>query len=150
LRALLQRVSSAKVLVEGEIISSIRKGLLIYLGVGADDTEADARQLADKVGDLRIFADSEGKTNLSIKDVSGEALIVSQFTLYANCRKGNRPSFTEAAGSEKGLALYELFVELFKTKARKVAKGQFAAHMSVFSENDGPFTLILDSRKTTS
>jgi D-tyrosyl-tRNA(Tyr) deacylase len=141
-------VQTAKVIVEGEIIGSIRKGLLIYLGVGASDTEEVAVKLAEKVGNLRIFADKEGKTNLSVADVSGEALVVSQFTLYANCTKGNRPSFIGAAPPELAEALYLRFVEELRSKARKVSTGQFGASMQVVCENNGPFTIMLDSDKS--
>jgi D-tyrosyl-tRNA(Tyr) deacylase len=138
------------VIVEGEIIGSIRKGLLVYLGVGQTDTEDESARMAGKVGNIRIFEDRDGKINLSLADVKGEVLIVSQFTLYANCKKGNRPSFIEAAPPELALKLYERFIEEMRSRARRVSTGQFGASMQVISENSGPFTIMLDSDKSGS
>jgi len=148
MRAVVQRVSKAMVEVEGEIISSINKGILVFLGVGEEDTIDDAKYMAEKVTNLRIFEDENGKMNLSVLDVDGEILVVSQFTLYGDVRKGKRPSFTMAAGHEKAVNLYEEFVKLCREKTEKVTTGQFQAHMIVKLENDGPVTILLDSKKT--
>ena len=147
MRALVQRVSEASVLVDGSIAGQIRRGLLIFLGIRQDDTEARAEQLATKIGQLRIFPDSAGKMNLSLRDISGEMLIVSQFTLYGDTRKGNRPSYTEAAHPEKALELYQRFVESCRSRGFPVATGVFQAHMEVRLINDGPVTIWCDSEK---
>lgn len=145
MRAVVQRVSHAQVSVDGEVVGSIKRGLLILLGVGQEDAEAQVERLWTKISKLRIFDDENGKTNLSLADVSGEVLVVSQFTLYANCRKGNRPSFTQAGAPDEANRLYELFTERARRDIRRVETGIFGAHMKVELENDGPFTTILDT-----
>ncbi len=144
MRFLIQRVNSASVQVDGETTGSIGKGLLVFIGICETDDEAIADKLLDKLLKLRIFDDADGKTNLSVFDVSGELLLVSQFTLYANCKKGNRPSFTDAAGPEKANRLYEYIIKEAEKKIR-VGTGIFGADMKVTLENDGPFTVMLDS-----
>ena len=147
MRALVQRVSEASVLVDSSTVGQIQKGLLIFLGIRQDDTEAQAEQLATKIALLRIFPDSDGKMNLSLRDISGEMLIVSQFTLYGDIRKGNRPSYLDAAKPEKALALYECFIEKCRRKGFPVATGVFQAHMEVRLINDGPVTIWCDTEK---
>ena len=147
MRALVQRVSEASVLVDSSTVGQIQKGLLIFLGIRQDDTEAQAEQLAIKIGQLRIFPDSDGKMNLSLHDISGEMLIVSQFTLYGDTRKGNRPSYLDAAKPEKALALYECFIEKCRSRGFPVATGVFQAHMEVRLINDGPVTIWCDTEK---
>ena len=144
MRAILQRVSQASVTVEGQVISSIGPGLLILLGVGHGDGEEHAAFLADKVANLRIFEDEAGKTNLSILDVKGEAIVVSQFTLYADTRKGRRPSFTDAALPGVAAPLVERFVELLRAQGVPTQTGQFGAHMQVEIHNNGPVTIWLE------
>ncbi len=146
MRALLQRVTRASVTVGEETIGSIGPGLVVFLGVGAGDTEADARLLADKLLQLRIFADDAGKFNRSALDTRAGILVVSQFTLYADARKGRRPSFTEAAPPDLAESLYNRVVELLRASGLTVATGRFAAHMRVELVNDGPVTIWLDSR----
>ncbi len=148
MRAVVQRVSEASVSVDGEIVSRIGKGLLILLGVGADDTESDAEYLADKIANLRIFEDEKGKMNLSVLDVGGEAMVVSQFTLYGDCRKGRRPSFTQAAKPDKAQALYSYFILRLREEGVPTREGVFQAHMKVNLTNDGPVTILLDSGKS--
>ena len=148
MRAVFQRVSSAKVSVDGEVVSSISSGLLVLLGVSKDDSEADAQYLADKTANLRIFGDDEGKMNLSVSDIDGEILAVSQFTLYGDCRKGRRPSFIAAARPEKAESLYEKYVSNLTNMGLKVKTGVFQAHMDVELVNDGPVTILIDSKKT--
>ena len=145
MRALVQRVSSARVDVDGDAVGSIGRGFLVLLGVGQDDTEAQAQKLWRKIGGMRIFPDDSGKTNLSLADVGGELLVVSQFTLFANAKKGNRPSFTQAADPKKAQALYEYFVSLAKGETSIVETGRFGAMMEVSLVNDGPFTIWLDT-----
>lgn len=145
MRVLIQRVQQASVSVSGEQISSINKGLLIFIGTGKKDTQAQADTLWNKISKLRIFEDEEGKTNLSLQEVQAECLIVSQFTLYASCKKGNRPSFTQAQAPNEARELYEYFIELAKRDISCVQTGEFGAFMQVELINDGPFTLWLDS-----
>ena len=140
MRLLIQRVSHASVTVEGQTISSIGKGLLILLGVGHGDGEEQAEFLAEKTAHLRIFEDGQGKTNLSVKEAGGEAIVVSQFTLYADTRKGRRPSFTEAAPPEAAGPLVNRFVELLNARGVPTQTGKFGAHMLVEIHNDGPVT----------
>lgn len=144
MRAVLQRVAHASVHVDGEVIGKIEKGFLVFLGVSGEDTEGAADKMADKIGKLRIFADENGKTNLSLADVDGEILVISQFTLYADCHKGNRPSFIRAGAPEEADRLYRHFTEQCRQYARRVEHGSFGADMKVELLNDGPFTLILE------
>ena len=144
MRALLQRVSGASVTIEGQTISSIGKGLLILLGVGHGDEEQQAAFLAEKIANLRIFEDEQGKTNLSILEVKGEAIVVSQFTLYADARKGRRPSFTDAALPDVAEPLVRRFVELLRGHGVPTQTGQFGARMLVEIHNDGPVTIWLE------
>lgn len=146
MRSVVQRVNSASVAVDGEIIGKIRKGLLVLLGVCDDDTDTDMKWLADKIAGLRIFEDENGKMNLSLEEVSGEILVVSQFTLYGDCKKGRRPNFTGAGKPDYAEKMYEEFVEYLKTKIETVETGSFGADMKVNLENDGPVTLIIDSK----
>ncbi|HWR45354.1 D-aminoacyl-tRNA deacylase [Sporomusa sp.] len=147
MRAVVQLTDAASVTVEGQEISSIKKGLTVFLGVGQEDTEQDANYLAEKIVNLRIFPDDAGKMNLSIKDISGELLVVSQFTLYGDCRKGRRPSFDAAAPPQAATALYEAFVELCRDRGVPVSCGQFQAEMIVRLTNHGPVTMLLDSKR---
>lgn len=147
MRAVLQRVSEARVQVGGEIVGEIARGLLVLLGVGQGDGEADARFLAEKAAGLRIFEDAQGKMNLSVEDVAGAVLVVSQFTLYGDCRQGRRPGFSAAASPERADALYQQFVQCLRQRGLPVATGVFQAEMAVELVNDGPVTLLLDSRK---
>ena len=145
MRAVLQRVSRANVTVSGEVTGEIGKGLLILLGVGSEDVEADATYLVDKIVNLRIFDDASGKMNRSLVDIGGELLVVSQFTLYADVRKGRRPSYIGAASPAEANRLYEFFVEQCARHISKVATGKFQAMMDVELVNDGPVTIILDT-----
>lgn len=145
--AVVQRVDSARVSVDDHTVGQIEKGLLVFLGVADGDGEKDADYLSDKIVNLRIFEDSNGKMNLSLLDISGDMLVVSQFTLLADCRKGRRPSFIGAAGPEQADKLYEYFTERARRHVGKVAKGQFRAMMKVGLVNDGPVTMILDSTR---
>jgi D-aminoacyl-tRNA deacylase len=147
MRAVLQRVTQASVSVDGEVIGQIDRGLVVLLGVEQDDTDADAHQLADKTIQLRIFEDAEGKMNLALNDVGGAMLVVSQFTLLGDCRKGRRPSFIQAAPPELAERLYETFVATVGVQGIPVATGRFRAMMQVELVNDGPVTMLLDSRK---
>ena len=146
MRAVIQRVCKGRVLVEGETLGEIGLGLVILLGAGLGDGEAEADRLADKIATLRIFPDAEGKTNLSILDVDGAALVISQFTLYADCRKGRRPSFVHAAQPDLAAPLVDRFAErLRQAGIQRVETGEFGAMMLVEIHNDGPFTIVLDS-----
>lgn len=145
MRAVLTRVSSASVSIRGNVVGKIGKGFLILLGIGPDDTEKECRYLAEKALGLRIFTDEQDKMNLGLEAVKGEVLVVSQFTLYGNCRKGRRPSFTGAAGPELGNALYEKFLSICEELGYPPQHGEFGADMQVESVNDGPVTLILDT-----
>jgi len=147
MRAILQRVSRAKVSVDGEKVGRIGRGILVLLGVSSTDTEKEAIYLLEKTLNLRIFEDAAGKMNLSLIDVKGELLVVSQFTLYADVRKGRRPSFIEAAAPEKANLLYEFFVAEAVKQIEKVATGRFQAMMDVELVNDGPVTILVDSEK---
>ncbi len=147
MKALLQRVISASVRVEEKLIAEIGKGLLVFLGVEKGDTERDIDYLAGKIRSLRIFEDEAGKMNLSVIDVGGEALVVSQFTLSANCRKGNRPSFDEAEGPVKAEEMYLEMAGKLSQVGVRVSLGSFGAHMQIQLINDGPVTILLDSRK---
>ena len=147
MRAVIQRVKSASVTVEGKVVSEIRKGLLVFLGVAQEDTPADVNYMASKIANLRIFEDDEGRMNLSILDVDGEALVVSQFTLYGDCRKGRRPSFIHAARPEKADPLYQAFMDEISRLGVPVKAGIFQAMMDVELINDGPVTMMLDSNK---
>jgi len=140
-----QRVLNSSVAVDGETVGSIDRGLLLLIGVHKDDTEADADFLTAKCAELRIFSDDDGKMNLSVNDINGEVLAISQFTLLGNCQKGRRPSFIDAAPAQKGRELYEYFVKKLKEKVRKVETGIFGADMKVQLVNDGPVTIILNS-----
>ena len=148
MRAVLQRVSRAKVTVEGETTGEIGKGLLVLLGVGTQDGESEARQLVDKIVNLRIFEDENGKMNLSLADVRGDLLVVSQFTLYADTRRGRRPSYIGAAAPEDANRLYEYFVGEARKLVAKVGTGRFQAMMDVELVNDGPVTIILDTSQS--
>jgi D-aminoacyl-tRNA deacylase len=147
-RSVVQRVSSASVKVDNEIVGQIDRGFLVLLGVGTDDADEDAVMLAEKIAGLRVFEDDDGKMNLSLSDVDGRILVVSQFTLFGDCRKGRRPSFVEAARPEKAELLYETFVAEIRGQGIAVETGRFQTHMDVSLVNDGPVTLMLDSRKT--
>jgi len=147
MRAVIQRVHTCSVSVEEKIVGSINKGLLVYLGVEKEDTEKDLQYLVDKTFGLRIFSDSDGKMNLSVEDVKGQVLVVSQFTLCADTRKGKRPSYNSAASPHTGEKYYNLFVDTLRERGVKVETGVFGGKMSVTYTNDGPVTILLDSRK---
>ena len=147
MRAVVQRVTRAKVTVDGETIGEIGNGLVVLLGIARDDTKPDAAYLAEKIAALRIFDDEEGKMNLSVKDVNGGLLIVSQFTLYGDVRRGLRPSWIGAAAPEVAEPLYEFFISQIRKTVADVARGSFRAMMQVELVNDGPVTILLDSRK---
>ncbi len=148
MRACIQRVSRAQVSVDGRICGQIGPGILVLLGVAEDDVETDALQLARKIASLRIFEDDQGKMNLGLTDTGGAMLVVSQFTLLGDCRKGRRPSFTAAAPPELAEQLYRVFVDAVATEGILAATGQFRQHMEVELVNDGPVTLLLESRQT--
>lgn len=145
MKFVVQRVQHASVTVDGEAVGKIGRGYMVLIGVSESDDESVADKMVDKLVKLRINEDAEGKTNLSLADVSGELLLISQFTLYANCRKGNRPSFVEAGSPDKANALYEYIIERCKQSVPVVEKGVFGAEMKIELLNDGPFTILLDS-----
>ena len=147
MRAVVQRVSSASVEVDGNILGEVGEGVLVLVGVEEDDTEADADYIAEKTAGLRIFNDEEGKMNLSVTDVGGSVLIISQFTLHGDCRQGRRPSFIAAARPETAIPLYEGVIRRLRAAGLPVATGEFGAHMHVSLVNDGPVTVLLDSNK---
>ena len=144
MRVILQRVTEASVKVDGKIVGEIGKGYVVLFGVGNNDTKEIAEKMADKIQKLRLFPDENGKTNLSIEDINGEVLVISQFTLYADARKGTRPSFAEAGAPALAEELYEYFLELCETRFKKTAHGCFGEHMDVSLINDGPFTISLE------
>jgi D-tyrosyl-tRNA(Tyr) deacylase len=146
MRAVVQRVSRARVLVNGEVTGEISRGLLVLLGVARSDSEEQARWLADKIATLRVFEDADGKMNLGLDEVGGGMLIVSQFTLYGDCRKGRRPSFVDAAPPEIATPLYEAFITAVRALGISTATGQFRAMMQIELVNDGPVTLIVDTK----
>lgn len=147
MRAVVQRVKESKVTVDGKVVGEIGKGILILLGVEEDDTEKDVKYMAEKIANLRIFRDDEGKMNLSTVDVGGEALVISQFTLMGDCRRGRRPSYSHAAKPELAIPLYEKFIEEIKTYGIPTQEGIFQAMMDVYLINDGPVTLLIDSKR---
>lgn len=144
MRLVIQRVNHASVQVDGEVVGAIKKGLLVFVGVGRDDTKEIVDKYLRKLLGLRIFEDAQGKTNLSLADVDGELLLVSQFTLYANCKKGNRPSFIEAGDPAKAMELFDYMAAQAKRAVDVVQTGIFGADMKVTLENDGPFTIVLE------
>ncbi len=147
MRAVVQRVTRARVTVDGQVVGEIERGLVVLLGVAHDDTRADADYLAPKIASLRIFDDSEGKMNVALKEIDGGLLVVSQFTLYGDVRRGLRPSWSDAAPPEVAEPLYEYFVESSRKLIARVATGSFRKTMQVVLVNDGPVTILLDSRK---
>lgn len=146
MRAVIQRVKQARVRVEGRVIGEIKQGLLCFVGVGREDREADADYLAAKIPQLRVFEDAEGRFNHSLIDIKGAILVVSQFTLFGDCRRGRRPSFSDAAEPDQARELYHRFITKLKENAIPVATGEFQAHMEVELINDGPVTLLLDTK----
>ena len=148
MRAVVQRVTESSVEVDGKTLGEIGSGLLVLLGVASDDTEDDAARIAKKVAQLRIFNDADGKFNLSLEDVGGAVLLISQFTLFGDARKGNRPSFIAAARPEQAVPLYESVAQHLRDRGITVATGEFGAHMDVHLTNDGPVTILIDTRKT--
>ena len=145
MRFVIQVVSHADVVIEGQVHGQIGRGFMVLIGVGQEDNEAIADKMVQKMLGLRIFPDENGKTNLSLKDVGGELLLVSQFTLYADCKKGNRPSFTKAGAPDDAKCLYEYVVDRCRESVEKVDTGEFGADMKVSLTNEGPFTILLDS-----
>jgi D-tyrosyl-tRNA(Tyr) deacylase len=148
MRAVIQRVKQARVQVESRVIGEIKQGLVCFVGVGKEDQEADADYLAAKIPQLRIFEDAEGKFNRTLLDIKGEILVVSQFTLFGDCRRGRRPSFSDAAEPVQARELYQRFITKLTETGIRVAQGEFQAHMEVELINDGPVTLLLDSKKS--
>lgn len=146
MRAVVQRVNQARVIVEGKTIAEIDRGIVILLGIANSDKIEDAAYLANKISGLRIFDDEQGKLNLSLQDINGTALVVSQFTLLGDCRKGRRPSYSQAAPPEQANHIYKQFIKLLQQTGTKTANGQFQTHMLVQIHNDGPVTLIVESR----
>lgn len=147
MKFVIQRVTHASVTVENQTVGAIEKGFLVLIGIGHTDTRDTAARLVHKMLQLRIFEDGNGKTNLSLKDVSGSLLLISQFTLYADCRKGNRPSFVKAGAPEQARELYESIIAMCREECPIVEQGVFGAHMKLQLENDGPFTIVLDSEE---
>ena len=147
MRAVIQRVNNASVEVDGKTVGEIGKGLLVFLGVGDGDTDRDFNYIADKTAGLRIFSDEDDKMNLSVTDINGEILVVSQFTLYGDCRKGRRPNFTSSMEPVTAEKMYEDFIKTIESKGIKTAHGEFGADMQVSISNDGPVTILLDSSK---
>jgi D-tyrosyl-tRNA(Tyr) deacylase len=148
MRAVVQRVTRAKVTIENDMVGEIKQGLVVLLGVARDDSEADAQYLASKITALRIFDDAEGKMNLSVKEIDGGVLVISQFTLYGDVRRGLRPSWIDAAAPEVAEPLYEYFIAQVRGALPEVGSGRFGAMMQVELVNDGPVTLIVDSRRS--
>lgn len=148
MRAVVQRVSQSKVTVDGTVTGEIKKGLMVLLGVADGDTEKDAEYMANKISGLRIFMDEEDKMNLSVKDIGGDILAVSQFTLLGDVRKGKRPSFSSAARPDEANEIYQKFIEYLRNDGLHVEEGVFQTHMMVDLTNDGPVTILLDSKKT--
>ncbi len=147
MKALLQRVTSSSVSVDGSVVGRIKKGLTVLLGVAADDTQQDAGRLAEKIVNLRIFDDADGKMNLSVKETGGEILVISQFTLCGDCRKGRRPSWAKAAQPEFAKEMYEKFIAAVEKEGVRTSRGIFRAHMTVDIQNDGPVTLMIDTKE---
>jgi D-tyrosyl-tRNA(Tyr) deacylase len=147
LRALSQRVSQASVTVKGQVVAAIAQGFVVFIGVGKGDSDADARYLAEKISNLRVFSDESGKFNLSILDIGGEVLVVSQFTLFASTRKGRRPSFSDAAPPEIAEPLVDKFAQYMRACGLRVDTGRFQQHMLVEIHNDGPVTILIDSEE---
>ena len=147
MRAVIQRAKQSRVEVKGETVGSIEKGLVVFAGFGQDDSEKDCSYMAEKIVGLRIFEDEEGKMNRSLKDIDGDVLCISQFTLYGDTRKGRRPSFVQAADPEKATKLYNTLCEMIREKGVRVATGIFQAEMRVLVDNDGPVTILVDSQK---
>ena len=147
MRAIVQRVKKSSVKVDGEIVGSIEKGLNVLIGISQDDTLDDLKYIVDKVINLRIFHDENDKMNLSVKDINGEILAISQFTLYGDCRKGRRPNFMNALGGTEAEVLYNKFINMLRETNIKIETGVFGAHMDVEIQNDGPVTILLDSKK---
>jgi len=145
MRVVLQRVAGASVTVDGSVVSTIGRGYLLLVGIGADDPDGEVEPMAEKIANLRLFADADGKTNLALADVDGECLVVSQFTLYADTRKGRRPSWTDAADPPVAAERVEAFAVALEARGLRVGRGIFGAHMEVELVNDGPFTLVLES-----
>lgn len=147
MRAVVQRVKKSRVIVEGRLVGEINKGFNVLLGISKDDTIEDLKYIKDKIINLRVFEDENDKMNLSLLDIKGDILAISQFTLYGDCRKGRRPNFMNAMGGDEAKALYEEFVKMLKESGLKIETGEFGAHMNVEIENDGPVTILLDSKK---